>query len=117
MLRQILRSKIRNLTVTGKELYYEGSITLDEDLLQKADMLPGEKVQVLNTNNGSRMETYIINGGHNTGKVILNGPAARLGEVGDQVMVLSYALADDVEAAELVPRLVEVDSDNVAIEK
>lgn len=117
MLRQVLRSKIKNLTVTDKALHYEGSITLDEDLLAKADILEGEKVQVLNVNNGARIDTYTIKGGRSTGKVVLNGPAARTGEVGDRLMVLCYAFADEAEARSISRRSVEVDERNRPVDK
>ena len=112
MLRQMLRSKITGLTVTGKELYYEGSITLDEDLLEAAEILPGEKVEVLNLNNGARLETYAIQGAKGAGEVVLNGPAARLGEAGDAVFVLCYGLVDASQALNVTPRRVKTDKKN-----
>jgi len=112
MLRELLRAKICDLTVTGKSLRYEGSITLDEDLLDAAEILPGEKVQVLNLNNGARMETYTIQGGKGTGEVVLNGPAARLGEVGDTIIVLCYGLVEAAEALNVTPHVVKVDARN-----
>ena len=112
MLRQMLRSKIKGLKVTSTALYYEGSITLDENLLQEAEILPGEKVQVLNLNNGARIETYAIKGRRGAGEVILNGPAARRGEVGDPLIVLCYGLVEDAEALNVSHRLVAVDDNN-----
>lgn len=112
MLREMLRSKIRGLVITGKNLEYEGSITLDADLLDAAEILPGEKVHVLNLNTGARIETYTIAGGRGTGEVVLNGPAARTGEVGDRVIVLGYVLVEPHEAATLTHRVVAVDERN-----
>lgn len=112
MLRNMLRSKVSNLTITDKCLYYEGSITLDPDLLAAADLLPNERVDVLNLNNGARLETYIIEGEKGSNCAILNGPAARLGEIGDQVIVLAFGLAEDAEAAEIEPKLIKVDENN-----
>jgi aspartate 1-decarboxylase len=89
--REMCKSKIHGATVTQAELYYEGSITIDESLLEIADILPFEKVQVVNLNNGARFETYAIPGERNSGVICLNGPAARLGAVGDQIIIISYA--------------------------
>ncbi len=97
MKRCILKSKIHRIKVTETELYYEGSITLDEDLLEKANILPYEKVEVLNLNTGSRIETYAIPGRRGSGVVCLNGPAARTAQVGDEIIVLSYWWVDEEE--------------------
>ena len=112
MLRKMLKAKIHGLTVTETELYYEGSITLDKNLLDAADLLAGEMVLVVNLANGARLETYIIEAPAGSGTVCLNGPAARLAEVGDQIHVLSYCYCDDQTARSLQPRIVHVDENN-----
>ena len=114
MLRTMLRAKISGLTVTDKQLYYKGSITLDIALLEKADILPGEQVEVLNLHNGERFATYTIKGKRGSGCAVLNGPAARLGEVGDKIIVLCYGLVDGSEAAHVKARIVKVDDRNKA---
>ena len=110
--RFMLKSKIHRARLTGTELEYEGSITIDRSLLDAADMLPGEQVHVLNLSNASRIVTYVIEAPPNTGTVLLNGPAARLGQVGDQVIVLSYCELTDEEARAHRPRVVLVDEKN-----
>jgi aspartate 1-decarboxylase len=115
MFRTMLRSKIAGLTITGKELHYDGSITLDEDLLDRAGILVGERVEVLNLNNGARFATYAIAGERGSGCVMLNGAAARLGEVGDKLIVLCYALVEEKDAAKFNHRLVRVDEKNRAV--
>lgn len=112
MQRFMLKSKIHRATLTGTELDYEGSIAIDSNLIQAADMLPGEQVHVLNVNSGSRLITYIIEAEPGSGTVMLNGPAARLGMPGDQVVILSYCGVPDAEARKLVPRVVFVDEKN-----
>lgn len=109
MYRRFLNAKIRDIRITGTYLDYEGSITLDEDWLEEAGMLPNEEVQVLNVETGARFTTYIIKGERGSGAVELNGPAARLAEVGDRVMVLTYASLhpDEIEGHE--PTVVSVD--------
>ncbi|MCL4694057.1 MAG: aspartate 1-decarboxylase [Candidatus Hydrogenedentes bacterium] len=104
MMLTMFKSKIHRATVTQAELNYVGSLTLDLDLMEAADMLPHEQVQVLNLNTGARFETYIIEGERGSGTVCLNGPAARLGEVGDIIIVLTYALVDAEEAKGWVAR-------------
>lgn len=94
MLRKFVKSKIQGLHITDKQLYYEGSLELDTDLLNAADILPGEMVQVVNINNGQRLETYAIPGPTGSGVCVLKGAAARLGEVGDEIIVMSIALLD-----------------------
>jgi aspartate 1-decarboxylase len=91
---EILKSKIHRLTVTEANLNYVGSLTLDEDLMEAANLIENEKVQVLNVNNGARLETYLITGRRGSGICCLNGPAARLGVEGDVVIVISYATMD-----------------------
>jgi len=98
MMIQICKSKIHRVTVTEANLDYTGSITVDEDLLDAAGIVPYEKVQVVNVNNGSRFETYTIAGARGSGTVCLNGPAARLAQPGDVVILISYALVDAEEA-------------------
>lgn len=112
MQRIMLKSKIHAAVVTDKQLEYAGSITLDKNLLNAANMLPGEQVQVLNLNNGMRLLTYTIVAPAGSGTVMLNGPAARLGEVGDTVLVLSYGIYDDAEAAHLEPIIIRVGERN-----
>ena len=110
--RQMLKSKIHRAILTGTELDYEGSITIDQDLLSRAEILPNEQVHVLNVNNGARFVTYAIAAPAGSGKVILNGAAARLGTPGDRLIVLSYCLVDEEEAKRSKPRLVFVDESN-----
>lgn len=112
MQRFMLKSKIHRATLTGTELEYEGSITIDRTLLEAADMLPGEQVQVLNLSNGSRMITYVIEAEAGSGTVLLNGPAARLGVKGDRVIVLSYCALPEEEARRWRPKVVKVDDRN-----
>jgi aspartate 1-decarboxylase len=110
--RVMLRSKLHGVTVTGTELDYEGSITLDRALLEAADMLPGEQVHVLNLNTGSRIMTYIIEAASGSGTVLLNGPAARTGEIGDELIVLSYCQLPEAEARDLKAKVVFADERN-----
>ena len=112
MLRIMCRSKIHGATVTQTELHYEGSITIPADLLAAADMLPNERVQIVNLSNGSRMETYIIEGPAGSGVICLNGPAARLAFVGDRVHILCYAMMDEEEARGYALNVVNVDDSN-----
>ena len=111
------KSKIHTATITGLELYYEGSVTIDRDLLDVADMLPGEQVQIVNLNNGERLVTYTIAGERGTGVIELNGPAARRAAVGDKIIIISYGNYDDAEAKVLEPIVVFVDENNRAVEK
>ena len=108
----MLKSKIHRATLTGTELNYEGSVSIDKTLLEAADMLPGEQVQVLNLNNGARMMTYIIEADAGSGTVLLNGPAARLAATGDIVIVLTYCSMSDDEARSHWPMVVHVDDRN-----
>lgn len=112
MLLHILKSKIHRAVVTEANLEYEGSLTLDPLLMEAAGMLPFERIQVLNLNNGMRLETYLIEGKRGSGVVCLNGPAARCGMKGDLVIVLTYALMTPEEAQRHVPRVVYVDANN-----
>lgn len=112
MLRIILKSKIHRATVTEANLQYEGSITIDRKLLTAADILPGEKVEVLNLHNGSRQETYAIEGKSGSGVVCLNGPAARHACKGDILVILAYGLIEDKLARGIKPKIVFVDGKN-----
>ena len=107
---EVLKSKIHRVTITQANLDYVGSITVDEELLEAANMIPGEKVQVVNVNNGERPETYIIKGERGSGPVCLNGPAARKCVVGDVVIIISYALLDFEEAKSFKPWVVFPDT-------
>jgi aspartate 1-decarboxylase len=100
---QVLKSKIHRVTVTEADLNYVGSITIDEALMEAAELLENEKVQVVNINNGARLETYVIKGKRNSGIICLNGPAARLCAVGDIVIIISYALMTPEEAKAHIP--------------
>ena len=112
MLRTILKSKINRARVTEANLYYEGSVTIDAALMEKADIIVNEKVEVLNLNNGHRLETYAITGERDSGVICLNGPAARGACVGDEVIILSYAVVDDKDAKNIKPKIVTVDGKN-----
>jgi aspartate 1-decarboxylase len=106
------KSKIHRATVTQAELHYEGSITIDQNLLREADILPFEKVQVVNVNNGERLETYVYAGQPGEGTICLNGAAARLAQPGDKIIIIAYADMERDEAERHSPRLVLVDDDN-----
>jgi aspartate 1-decarboxylase len=112
MQRIMLKSKIHRAALTGTNLDYEGSIAIDPILLKAADILPNEQVHVLNINNGSRITTYAIAAEQGSGTVMLNGPAARSGMVGDIVVVLTYANVDSDELADYSPKIVKVDTKN-----
>jgi len=112
MLRIMLKSKIHRALVTEANLYYEGSITIDSDLMKEADILENEKVEVLNLNNGERLETYAIKGKAGSGVVCLNGPAARGACVADEVIIATYVSVDDKEAGKVIPKVVKVDGKN-----
>jgi aspartate 1-decarboxylase len=112
MLRTILKSKISRARVTEANLYYEGSVTIDARLMEKADIIVNEKVEVLNLNNGHRLETYAIIGKRDSGVICLNGPAARGACVGDEVIILSYAIADGKDARIIKPKVISVDGQN-----
>ncbi|MBI5118459.1 aspartate 1-decarboxylase [Candidatus Poribacteria bacterium] len=112
MHRTMCKSKIHRATLTGANLHYEGSITIDSDLLEAADILPYEQVHIVNVNNGSRLETYAIEGKRGSGEMCLNGAAARLGAPGDTIIVISYAVMDEEQAREWEPKKVLVDRGN-----
>ena len=103
---QVVKSKIHRVTVTQADLNYMGSITIDRDLIDAANLVVGEKVQVVNINNGERLETYVIEGQKDSGEVTLNGPAARKVQPGDIVIIISYALMDFEEAKSFKPTLI-----------
>lgn len=106
------KSKIHRCRVTEANLNYEGSVTIDADLMDAADILPNEQVQVLNVNNGERFDTYAIRGQRGSGVICLNGPAARLAHVGDLVIILTYATMEREELERHTPRIVMVDDRN-----
>jgi aspartate 1-decarboxylase len=112
MLRTMLKSKIHGATVTQTELFYAGSITIDQDLMDAVDILENELVQIVNLNNGSRIETYVIAGERGSGVICLNGPAARTAAVGDTGHVLCYAQMTDEEARQVHPQIAVLGSDN-----
>lgn len=112
MLIEVLKSKIHRVKVTQAELHYVGSITIDEDLIDAANLVENEKVQIVNINNGERFETYVIKGERGTGVVCLNGPAARKVQVGDIVIVISYCQIDFNNAKQHKPTLIFPDQNN-----
>lgn len=103
---QVVKSKIHRVTVTGADLNYIGSITIDEALMEAANMIEGEKVSIVNINNGERLETYIIKGNRNSGDITLNGPAARKVQRGDIIIIISYGILDFEEAKTFKPSIV-----------
>ncbi|GAA0675321.1 aspartate 1-decarboxylase [Kitasatospora atroaurantiaca] len=112
MLRTMLKSKIHRATVTQADLHYVGSVTVDEDLLDAADLLPGELVHIVDINNGARLETYTIAGPRGTGVIGINGAAARLVHPGDLVILIAYGQMETAEAKGYVPKVVFVDAEN-----
>lgn len=112
---EVLKSKIHRVKVTQAELHYVGSITVDEDLLDAANMIENEKVQIVNINNGERFETYIIKGERGSGIVCLNGPAARKVQVGDVIIIISYALMEFDKAKTFTPSVIFPNSNNKVI--
>jgi len=112
MLIEFCKSKIAHGRITEAQLYYEGSITVDAKILKAVDIVQGEKVEVLNVQNGNRFTTYAIVGKAGSGEICLNGPAARLGVVGDQIIILSYALVDRDEARKATTKIVYLDDNN-----
>ena len=112
MLIEVVKSKIHQVKVTEANLHYVGSITIEENLMKAANLIENEKVQVLNINNGERLETYVIKGERDSGVVCLNGPAARKVYVGDPVVVISYATMDFEEAKTFKPRIIFPDENN-----
>ena len=116
MLLNMFKSKIHRATVTEANLNYVGSITIDKLLLEKAGILPGEKVQIVNNNNGARLETYTIEGEANSGVICLNGAAARLVQPGDTVIIIAYCLIEAEEAKSIKPNILILDEENKTIE-
>lgn len=117
MLRTLLKSKIHGATVTQTNLRYRGSITIDEALLEAADILPYEKVQVINLHNGARLETYIMVGKKHSGVIGMNGGMARWGCVGDTVLIVTYALMESEEARHHKPKIILVNENNRPIKR
>lgn len=112
MRRILCKSKIHNALLTDANLEYEGSVTIDRSLMEAADLIPYEKVQVLNRSSGARLDTYVIEGERGSGEVCLNGPAARLGQRGDVVVIIAYGEYEEGELAGHEPRVVKVDDRN-----
>lgn len=112
MIRLLCKSKINYATITNKNIKYAGSIEVDRKLMESADILPNEIVLVVNVSTGTRFETYVIEGKENSGVIGLKGGAARLGEIGDKVIILSYCYLDDEEARKHKPRIIKVDEKN-----
>lgn len=112
MLIEVVKSKIHRVKVTGADLNYIGSITIDEDLMDAANIIQGEKVQIVNNNNGERLETYVIPGARGTGELTLNGAAARKVQVGDILIIISYAQMELEEARNFNPSLVFPNEEN-----
>ena len=109
---EVLKSKIHRVKITEAELHYVGSITIDESLMEASNIIEGEKVQIVNVNNGERLETYVIKGERGSGKICLNGPAARRAQVGDVVIIISYASMGFEEAKNFKPTVIFPDEDN-----
>ena len=112
MLRTMLKSKIHRARITAAQLEYEGSITIDSLLMKEADILPGEQVWVLNMRNGERFITYAIKGSEGSGEICLNGPAAHLGEIGDEVLILSFVSLEEKEVRDYKPKIILVGKGN-----
>ncbi|TDE08906.1 aspartate 1-decarboxylase [Jiangella asiatica] len=112
MFRTMMKGKIHRATVTQADLHYVGSVTVDEDLLDAADLLPGEQVDIVDITNGARLTTYAIAGPRGSGVIGINGAAARLVQPGDLVILITYGMFDDAEARRLQPRVVHVDAAN-----
>lgn len=107
---EVLKSKIHNVTITGANLNYIGSVSIDEDLMEAANIIENEKVQVLDVNNGERLETYVIKGARGSGEICMNGPAARKVAVGDVVIIMAYAFIDFKEAVSFHPVIIFPDT-------
>jgi aspartate 1-decarboxylase len=112
MLRCILRAKIHIATITESNLSYEGSITIDEKILEKAEILPHEQVMISNLNNGERLETYVIPGKRESGEICLNGPTARKGIVGDKIVIFCYGFIEEKKMKRFKPKIVILDEEN-----
>ncbi|MBN3039198.1 MAG: aspartate 1-decarboxylase [Candidatus Omnitrophica bacterium] len=113
MLRVMYKSKIQKATITDTKMDYAGSIGIDATLIGLADMLPNEKVQVLNLNTGARFETYVIKEPADSGIICLYGPAAHLGKVGEKIFIISYCMVEDVQARDIKPKVICVDENNL----
>ena len=111
----LMKAKIHRATVTQAELNYIGSITIDESLMKEANILENERVQVVNLNNGIRFETYAIKGSAGSGVICINGPAARLAQVNDKVIIISYAMMTEEEARSFQPTVIHVDDENKVV--
>ena len=109
---EILKSKIHRVKITQAELHYVGSITIDEDLMDAANLIENEKVQIVNIDNGERLETYVIKGERGTGEICLNGPAARKAQVGDIIIIISYCSMEWEKAKAYKPTIIFPDEDN-----
>ena len=116
MFRTMFKSKIHRATVTQADLHYVGSVTIDGDLMEAADLLPGEQVHIVDIDNGARLETYVIEGPRGTGVIGINGAAAHLVKPGDLVIIISYATMTDAEARTFEPSVVHVDGSNSIID-
>lgn len=112
MFRTMMKAKIHRATVTEANLQYVGSVTIDEDILDRVDILPNEKVQIVNNNNGARLETYVIPGERGSGTICLNGAAARLVQPGDHVIIISYAMMDEATARQYQPKIAIMNEKN-----
>ncbi len=117
MLLNMFKAKIHRATVTEANLNYVGSITIDASLLEQSGILPGEKVQIVNNNNGARLETYVIEGKKDSRVICLNGAAARLVQPGDKVIIIAYCFVDEKEAKSVKPKILILDENNKVIEK
>lgn len=116
MVIEVLKSKIHRAKITQAELHYVGSITIDEGLMEAANLIENEKVQIVNINNGERLETYVIKGERGSGQICLNGPAARKAQVGDIIIIISYAHMDFEEAKMHKPKIIFPDQNNKFVE-
>jgi aspartate 1-decarboxylase len=112
MLLTMFKGKLHRATVTQAEINYVGSVTIDSELLKKSGILPGEKVQIVNINNGERFETYTIQGEHGSGVICINGAAARLVQVGDKVIIIAYAQMEEQEAKTFKPKVLVLNEQN-----
>ena len=112
---EVVKSKIHQVRITGSDLNYIGSITIDEDLMDAANLIENEKVQIVNINNGERLETYVIKGERGSGKICLNGPSARRVAVGDMIIIFSYGIMDFEEAKKFKPTIIFPDDQNQLI--
>jgi aspartate 1-decarboxylase len=117
MLREMLKSKIHMATVTETNLNYNGSLTIDRDLMDAAGLIPYEKIQVVNMSTAYRMETYVIEGKRGSGVIGINGAAARQSQVGDRILIMAYCTIDDAEAKKFKPRVIIADKNNRVVKK